>query len=305
METQKIINLLNGSDNENSKFATKKWYIIDNESKGNYSHHNPIKFLTKSIESSLCDYSDAYILVTGNITVTGGNANTKVAFKNCAPFIECRTEINETFFDETEHLNIAMPMYNLIEYSDNYSDTSGSLWQFKRDEIEGDVDLTVDAQHIPNNSSSFKYKSSFITNRNGVKIVVPLKYLSNFWRSLEMPLINCKVELSLTWFENCILSSAGTAATFAINDAKLYVPVVTLKTEDNVKLSKLLNEGFKRLVYWNKYKIILKGYDNEYIRERLDASFQGINRLFVLAYAHGDNVTNENSYKNIFFQDLK
>ena len=76
METQKIVNLLNGSDNENSKFATKKWYIIDNESKGNYSHKNPIKFLTKSIESSLCDYSDAYILVTENITTTSNNAAT-------------------------------------------------------------------------------------------------------------------------------------------------------------------------------------------------------------------------------------
>ena len=84
----------------------------------------------------------------------------------------------------------------MVEYSDNYSDTSGSLWQFKRDEMEGNVDLTVD-KHIPNNSSSFKYKSSFITNRNGVKIAVPLKYLSNSTRSLEMPLINCKVEFSL------------------------------------------------------------------------------------------------------------
>ena len=137
-------------------------------------------------------------------------------------------------------------MYNLIEYSDNYSDTSGSSWQFKRDEIEGDVNLTVDDQHIPNNSSSFKYKSSFVTNRNGVKIAVPLKYLSNFWRSLEMPLINCKIELSLNWYENYILSSAGTAVTFAITDTKLYVPIVTLKTEDNTKLPKLLNEGFKR-----------------------------------------------------------
>ena len=154
METQKIVNLLNGFENENSKFATKKWYVIDSESNGTYSHHDPIKFLTKSIESSLCDYSDAYILVTGNITVTGGNANTKVAFKNCAPFKECRTEINETFVDKTKHINIAMPMYNLIEYSHNYSDTSVSLWQFKRDETEGDVN----AQHIPNNSSSFKYK---------------------------------------------------------------------------------------------------------------------------------------------------
>ena len=114
-----------------------------------------------------------------------------------------------------------MPMYNLIEYSDNYSDTSGSLWHIKRDKIGRDDDLTVDAQCIPNNSPSFKYKSSFITNRNGVKIAVPLKYLSNFWRSLEIPLVNCKVELLSTWYESCILSSAGTAATFAITEAKL------------------------------------------------------------------------------------
>ena len=245
METQKIVNFLNGSDNEKSKF-TKKWYVINSESKSNYSPDNRKFFLTSSLESSLCAYSDAYALVTGNITVIDSNANTKVAFKNCAPFRECSTDINENVIDEAEHINIAMPMYNLIEYSDNYSDTSGSLWQFKRDEIEGDVDLTVDAQHIPNNSSSFKYKSSFITNRNGVKIVVPLKYLSNFWRSLEMPLINCNVELSLEWYAKCVLIIGnGTAATFAITDTKLYAPVVTLKTKDNAKLSKLLNEGFK------------------------------------------------------------
>ena len=245
METQKIVNFLNGSDNEKSKF-TKKWYVINSESKSNYSPDNRKFFLTSSLESSLCAYSDAYALVTGNITVIDSNANTKVAFKNCAPFRECSTDINENVIDEAEHINIAMPMYNLIEYSDNYSDTSGSLWQFKRDEIEGDVDLTVNAQHIPNNSSSFKYKSSFITNRNGVKIVVPLKYLSNFWRSLEMPLINCNVELSLEWYAKCVLIIGnGTAATFAITDTKLYAPVVTLKTKDNAKLSKLLNEGFK------------------------------------------------------------
>ena len=76
-----------------------KWYIIDSEAKGNYLPNNEIKFLTSLLESRLCDYSDAYILVTGNITVTGGNANTKVAFKNCGPFKKCRTEINETFVD--------------------------------------------------------------------------------------------------------------------------------------------------------------------------------------------------------------
>ena len=221
METQKIVNLLNGSDNENSKFATKKWYVIDSESKGNYSHPNPIKFLTKSIESSLCDYSDAYILVIGNIAVAGGDANTKVGFKNCPPFRECTTEINHTFIDKAEHINIAMPMYDLIEYSDNYSDTSGSLWQFKRDEIEEDVDLIVDDNHIRINSLSFKYKSSFITNKNGAKIAAPQKYLSNFWRSLELPLINCKVQFSLTWDENCVLSSEAGNLIFALIDAKI------------------------------------------------------------------------------------
>ena len=140
----------------------RKWYVIESESKSFYSHENPTKFLTSSLESSICDYSDAYVLVTGNINVVGADNNTKVAFKNCAPFRKCRTEINETFIDETEHINIA------------------SLWQFKRDEIEGDVDLTVDDNHTPKNSSSYKYKSSLTTNRNGVKIAVPLKYLSSF-----------------------------------------------------------------------------------------------------------------------------
>ena len=127
METQKIINLLNDSSNEESKFATKKWYFID---KGKYKEGDTIKFET--IKSSLCDYSDAFILVTGNITVAANN-NTDVAFKNCAPFSTCTTKINDVFVDEANHIYIAMPMYNLIEYSDNYSDTSGSLWQFKRD----------------------------------------------------------------------------------------------------------------------------------------------------------------------------
>ena len=163
-------------DNENSKFATKEWCFIDSESKGNYSQDDPIRFLTKSLESSLCDYSDAYISVTGNITATPNNAVTQVAFKNCAPFRNCRTEINEIFIDNADFINITMPMYNLIEYSDNYSDTSGSLWDFKRDEIVNNADVTND-----NNSPSFKYKACIIGNtgnngiKNGVKIAAPFK----------------------------------------------------------------------------------------------------------------------------------
>ena len=140
-------------------------------------------------------YSDAYILVTGNITVAP-NAATQELFKNCAPFEKCRTEINGTFVDEADFINITMPIYNLIEYSDNYSDTSGSLWHFKRDEITNNADVTND-----DNAPSFKHKASLIGDtgnngrKNGIKIAVQLKYLSNIWRSLEMPLINCKVEI--------------------------------------------------------------------------------------------------------------
>ena len=182
-------------------------------------------------------------------------------------FEKCLTEIDDTLVDEANFINIAKPMYNLIEYNDNYSDTLGSLWGFKRDEINNNANVSND-----DNAPSFKYKASNIGNtenngtKNGVKRAVPLKYLSNFWRSLEMPLINCKVELSLRWIENCMLTSApignnadetgADSATFKITDAKRYVPIVTLSVENNAKLSKLLGEGFKRSIYWNKYKVI-------------------------------------------------
>ena len=285
-----------------------------NGTKDGYSHENPIKFLTNSVESSHCDYSDAHILVTGNITATrtiavsagspvdtqsqrnqGFTAPTQVASKTCAPFKKYRTEINETFVDEADFIDITMPMYDLIEYSDNYSDTSGNLWGFKREEVANNANLAN------NNVPSFKYKANLIGNteangiKKGVKIAVPLKYLSNFWRSLEMPFINSKVELSLGRIEECVLTTAeiganahatgADSATFKITDAKRYVPVVLLSTEDSVKASKLLSGGFKRPVYWNKYMVIgnivakiAVANTKKYIRERLDASYQGVKR---------------------------
>ena len=138
METQKTANLLGNADNDSLKFATRKWYLINDQNNTNYCDGDEngatIKFETKVIRSNLCDYSDAYILVKGDITATGCDANTKVAFKNCAPFTKCITHINDEHVDNADNLNIVKPMYNLIEYSDNYSDTSGNLWQFKRDE---------------------------------------------------------------------------------------------------------------------------------------------------------------------------
>ena len=132
METQKIPNSLGDVDNESLKFATRKWYVIIDQKNTVYDQGNEsgttVKFETQVIKSSLCDYSDAYILVTGNITAVGNDANTKVAFKNCAPFMKCVNHINDEHVDTADNLDIVMPMYNLIEYSDNYSDTLGSLW---------------------------------------------------------------------------------------------------------------------------------------------------------------------------------
>ena len=180
----------------------KKWYVIDSQTtKCKHKQGDTIKFETKTIKSSLCDYSGAFNLVTGNITVAADD-NADVAFKNCATFSTYTTKINDIFVDEANHIYIAMPMYNLIEYSDNYSDTSGSLWQFKRDEVPANnADLTID------NSQSFKYKAALlgktadaVNNTNSsvkeAKIVVPLKYLSNIWRSLEMPLKIVKFTLN-------------------------------------------------------------------------------------------------------------
>ena len=180
----------------------------------------------------LCDFSDAYIVVKGNIFVTkktftaddigapnntaanvtatntaNGNAfgDKKLVFKNNAPFINCILKINGVKIDNAEDLEVVMPMYNLLEYIKNYKKTTGSLWNYYRDQPSstiGDNNIT----HSILNSESFDYNASFMENgvthdnltKNDVKVVVPLKHLSNFWRHLDIPLINCEVELILT-----------------------------------------------------------------------------------------------------------
>ena len=211
MENQKIINLLDNIDTDSKHFAAKKWYVIDDENNTNYGvnkdtgTNNPdtIKYDTRVLKPNLCDYAEVYILVDGTIRGAGGNNNTRLTLKNRAPFTKCNLEINDEHVDTAENLDITMPMYNLIEYSDNYQDSSATLYQYKRDEppeANAINDLTVD------NSNSFKCKVSLLGNpvvadniaKRSVKAVVPLKYLSNFFRSLEMPLINCKIKLNLT-----------------------------------------------------------------------------------------------------------
>ena len=189
-----------------------------------------------------------------------------------------------------------MPIYNLIEYIDNYSDSSGSLYQFKRDESPMN-DAGNPLNVALDNSTSFKYKASLLgkaTDADGNdrslrnrKLVVPMKCLSNFFRSLETPLSNCKIHLELNWNNNCVLYDADTLAggdnvnnretVFKITSTNLHAPTVTLSTKDNVNLTKQLNEGFKRLVYWTNINQTYKQKQliNNFTRFPLDASFRG------------------------------
>ena len=204
MEYEKIITLSVNTQNEPSKFRTRNWVKINGESRAIYNKDNQIKFRTSMIRSNFCDYSDAYILVSGTITIDGAgednNAkgederNKGVTFKNCASFTECITNINNTQIDNAKDIDVMMPMYNLIEYSDNYSKTSGSLLKYYRDDPNDNI-----AQ-----SETFKSKIKVTvknpadSNTKIVEIVVSLEYLSNFWTTLEMALINCEISLDFS-----------------------------------------------------------------------------------------------------------
>ena len=198
-----------------------------------------------------------------------------------------------------------MPMYNLIEYSDNYAKTTGSLWQYCKDiPARNDNDEIIIFANA-NTTDSFKFKAK-IKGRNendgtkDVEIMVPLRYLSNFWRTLDMPLINCEVNLILTWSSSCVLiatSIPNQNATFAITDTKLYVPVVTLSTQENTNFLQQLKSGFKRVINWNKYlsKAELLA-QNPNLNHLVEPSFEEVNRLFVLAFENDDDRTSDEEY---------
>ena len=316
MENQEIINLLDKIDTDSKHFATKKWYIINDENNTNYGVNketgadNPdtIKYDTRVLKPNLCNYAEAYILVDGTMRAAAANNDARLALKNCAPFTKCNLEINDEHVDTAENLDITMPMYNLIEYSDNYQDSSATLYQYKRDEppeANAIADLTAD------NSSSFKYKVSLLGNpviadniaKTSVKVVVPLKYLSNFFRSLVMPLINCKIKLNLTWKKEFVLSNQAGDAVFIINGTKMYVPVVTLSKEDIKDFIEQQNKGFQRSIYWNEHKTkeINENADaNVFKYINLDPSFQGVNRLFVIAYNRANDQPTRNGQRKYY-----
>ena len=270
------------------------------------------------LRSDLRDFSDAYIVLKGVIAVTNlddAKRNKRVAFKNIAPFISCISKINGVQIDNTEDLNLVMPMYNLLEYSKNSRRITGSWWNYYRHELSDPRSC---------NSESFKYKTSITGNtynvnatifgddgdqipnpdydadkvgKNETEIVVPLKHLSNFWRTLNIPLINYVIELILSWSKNCALAdmtvkAAGnnndlhaivplTGLEFQITDIKLYVPVVTLSKENDTKLLEQLKSEFKRTVKWNKYRSQMTVQSNNTNLNYLtDPIFTKVNRLF-------------------------
>ena len=231
MEYQKITNLLSTTPDEVPRFIVKKWIEVHDQSGNAENRYKPskqIRFKALMLRSDLCDFSDAYIVVKGTITLTKTDRrrfidirNRFLAFKNNASFTNCISKINnlhikDHLIDNAEDLDIVMPIYNLLEFSKNYRKTTGSLWNYYRDEPNNPPATNYNAEPITN-SASFKYKSSITekasnaNQENGentehgntktkknLEIVVLLNYLSNFWRTLDMPLISCEVFLTLT-----------------------------------------------------------------------------------------------------------
>ena len=217
-----------------------------------------------------------------------------------------------------------MPMHNLIEYSKYYRKTTGSLWNYYRDEPNSGTEENIN--YSIKDSKSFNYKTSITGKLEGnnvekddVKIVVLLKYLSNFWRTPHMPLINCEVYLTLTWSENCVLTSKATReadpdanpavdeinnptnATFKITGTKLYVPIVTLSAENDNKLLEQLKTGFKRTIKWNKYISEMSNQTkNNNLNYLIDPTFTNVNILFFLSFENVGLL-----FQNIMYQKLK
>ena len=295
MECDKINNLLLSEDNESeqlSKFVTRE-YVEVNSLLNTYNENKSIRFKTPILRSNLCDYSDAYILVKGTITVNGIvngaeneilRRNRPLILKNNAPFVSRMTKINNVFIEDADDLDIIMPMYNLLEYSKNYRKTIGSLYNYYRDKLSDDNNPNNFLNTNVVNPNTFKYKNKITGNtynvaegadghhanrvgKQDVELAIPLKYLGNFWRALNIPFISCEVFLELKWNKNCLITSLeqrqvdagppvvnGTtmSATLAINNCKLYVPVVTLSKDNEIKLLTNLKSGFKREIIWNK-----------------------------------------------------
>ena len=227
--------MLDNTPDQPSNFRTKNWVEINDESKESYRTGSDIKFKTTMLTPSLCVYADAYILVkeTIAITETGDNnaaerldeRNKGVTFKICTPFTKCISRINGTQMHNAQDTDIVMPMYNFIEYSDSYSEASGNLWKYYKYDPNDDITLTESFK----NKIEINGKTLATGNKKNVVRAVPLKYLSNFWRSLEMPLINCEVDLILTWCKDCVISSATGETKFT--DTKLYILLIILSTQ--------------------------------------------------------------------------
>ena len=249
-----------------------------------------------------------------------------LTFKKNAPFINCASKINRVKTDNTEDLDVVMPIYNLLEYNKIYRKTTGSLWNYYRDEPNSSTD-NDNITHSILNSESFDYKANFMENgaihnnltKNDVKVVAPFKHLSNFWKSLNILLINCEIELILTWIKNCVLIDKSTREAdydadpvvyeidnpehviFKITDTKLFVPVVTLSNENDVKLLEQLKSGFKRTIKWNKYRsqITIQPQNNK-LNYLIDPTFMNVNRLFVLSFPRNNNTDSTYSFLNYY-----
>ena len=207
-----------------------------------------------------------------------------------------------------------MLMYNLLEYRQNYSMTSGSLWNYSRDEIDDVDDNASDGKSLeykivgktPQRPGNERDANRPPVRTLNVEVTIPLKYLSNFWRSLDLPLINCEIEIDLSWRKGCVLIEQNnniTDANFVITYTKLYVPIVTLYINDNIKFLENIKQRFKRTISWNKYRSeITTQPKNNNLDYLIDPTFRNIIRLFVLSFRNAENDSTRDSFDKYYMQ---
>ena len=330
MEYDKINNLFDSESENLSKLVTREYVRVNslsntyNENKS-IGFKTPMLRSDLCHYSDAYILVNITITVTANAGANNirDKKNRKLILKDNAPFVSCIARINNELIENANDLDIVMPMYNLLEYNKNYRKTIGSLYNYYRDELSDDPDNANHDNIKVVNSNTFKYKNKIIgniynvdagadcydANKNATKTIelaIPLKYFGNFWRALNIPLISCEVSLELKWNKNCVITSleerqvdagppvvrddAPTSATLNINDCKLYVPVVNLSKDDEIKLLTNLKSEFTREIEWNKYRSQVSTEPiNNNLNILIDPTFINVNRLFVLAYQTADD----------------
>ena len=337
MRYNKITSLLGKLDKDDiPKFTTVKWTEIFDQSNGNHNPNKDIRFKTPQVRDNLCDFNEAYIVITGKINALNANVppivnySRRVSLKNSAPFFNCTLKFNNQLIEDAQGLDIVKPMHNLLNYSKNFRKTTGSFWNYYPDKPNSGYNNNNRDRifYRIRNSESFDYKTKLVGNLPAcnnvelgyIKFVIPLKNLNTFIFNLNFLMINTEIELILKWSQNCVMNEKATREhlaacddpvyepvvnpinkpsdlKFNITDCKLYVPVVTLQEKYENKLLEGLKTRIDIDYEWTRYRAqIINLPATNNLNFLIEPTFNNVNRLFVLAFPNEEDRSSFSKY---------